>query len=881
MINRHHPSGRSVSVRDHSFSVRAVLFAAAIVCFAKIGSAQLAVPDTHVGPAITQPASSILVTAPELAALQSWWNTPLSGYQSITQNSVNGTANQTVAEATPTSLAAATTQGAIIQAKALRWLATGNGDTNSADFVTVKNVLTNHASVTGGTSLTGPLVSMNYFTAFDFINSGLTSSERAAITSRLDANVLPNLGVATRVSNHYFINHGARGFYAMLSGNESNLDTAMTGLRAGYDAVTTDDGFFTDGDRYFNYTLGSMPAFLNAYKNASGDAVGTAQFVNAAEQHARYALGIRMPNGMSPSFHNSDNMPIAIQELSRVVSDPELKAATVWYAEQMGNFTWNGGTNALNNDWTRTDLLWSTDYSAGVSAPTWSPTYFSEGQAKISVFRNDWGTDSNYLATVAGIDGNSVPVSFGHYDTGAITLAANGAQILVEPGYARYNGIIFGIGADPAMPNTPPHTNTGPNLNTKPAIEHNVLLARDTGTSDWGIGSNGNAQALDTPDIHIGNRLDSAEYGGFKGVADFSSLKANYTGSGSGSGVQMRRSTAMINETDSNGGYFVMADSFRSSDSVNKDFAVNLIGKSKPQNTEIMDDAANYKKIRWSVDDYHGVTSNGAQNSGTPYDSPATGQVIAHVVSTNPMENVAADTSWSIDNWGIFIQTQRMRIGVTNTDMGGILTFFETGPADFESQWEVTPLSDDGYAAARIDSPEGWTDWHISQTSEFDVHSTAAGDDVAVDSGALRSDAQYAYLRRVGTELDSAMIASGTTLFADGNEVLEFDNPVTASFLFSNLGQGEIFGTLSMDDYVDNSILTFFDLPGRIHSLTYNGISIDSFTDNTVTLPFISDVTGVSFEIRTIPEPSSLAGLAALSCLLIHRSRRNRASRPI
>lgn len=855
---------------------RSLLLLISFASAVDLANAQLATPSNHPNASVLQPTSSILLAPAELASLDDWWNSPQAGYQTTQRNRVNATANQTVAAVTPVTLADAQNQAGIIQAKALRWLATGNGDIHSADFIAVKDVLTNHAKVTGGSSLTSPLVGMGYFTAFDFINSGLTSSQRSQITSRLDANVLANLGTATRVNNHYFINYGARGLYALLSGNQSNLDSAVSNLHDAFNAVTTNDGFFTDGDRYLNYSLGSMPGFLNAYKNGSGDAAGAAQYVHAAEQFARYAIGIRMPNGMSPSFHNSDNMPIAIQQLSRMVVDPELKAATVWYAEQLDPLDWGSRTNALNNDWTNTDLLWTVDYSAGVSEPDWSPTYHSDGQSKISVFRNDWGTASNYFATIAGIDGDSVPVSFGHHDTGAITLAANGAQILVEPGYARYNGIFFGIGADPAMPNTPPHSNTGPNLDTKPAIEHNVLLARDAGTTAWGIGSNGAAQALETPDISISNRLDSSERGNFKGVADFSTLQSNYTGTGPGSNVQTRRSTGMINESESSSGYFVMADSFRSANQTNKDFAVNLIGKSTPDNTQIITDTAELKQIRWTVTDYFGVTSNGAQLSGPPYDAPTNGQVIAHIVSSQPMDLVAADTSWSIDNWGIFLQTQRMRISVSNTDHGSILTLFETGPANFASQWTVTPMSEDDFAAARIDSSQGWTDWHISQTSTSDVHATSAGDTVLIDSGELVSDAQYAYLRRLDNTLDSAMISRGTTIQSRGEKVLEFDNPVTASFLFANMADGEVLGTLSMDDYLDNSILTFFDLKGRIKSLKYNGMMLGSFTDNSVTLPYVPGVTSVPFEIRTVPEPSTITALAALGYILAIHSLRGR-----
>ena len=224
----------------------------------------------------------------------------------------------------------------------------------------------------------------------------------------------------------------------------------------------------------------------------------------------------------------------------------------------------------------------------------------------------------------------------------------------------------------------------------------------------------------------------------------------------------------MINETSTSAGYFVMADSFRATNATNKDFAVNLIGKSTPANTQIMADTSAYKELRWTVTDYFGVTSNGAQASGPPYNAPTSGQVIAHIVSNRPMDVVAADTSWSIDNWGIFIQTQRMRVSVSNADRGATLTFFETGPANFASTWTVAPMSGTDFAAARINSTDGWTDWHISQTSAADVHALSAGATVSIDSGAIVSDAQYAYLRRVGSTLDSAMISRGTTLSSEG-----------------------------------------------------------------------------------------------------------------
>jgi hypothetical protein len=856
--------------------------------------AQLATPSSDPG-TLTAPTASILLNPTDLPALQTWWTTPASGYQTTIKNSVNATANASLSLAAPSTLAQTTTQASIAQAKALRWLLTGNGNTASQDFLDVKNVLTNYAAIGSGSSgITAPLASKGYLVAYDFINAGLTASQRSAILTRLNTNVANKWGSPQNNNNQYFINYGVRGLYALLSGNKTNLNSALSNLHSAYNANTTDDGFMTDGDRYLDYSLGTMAPFLNAYKNASNDATGIAQYQNAAAQQARYALGVRLPNGLSPSFHNSDNTAYVVQELSRMVTDPSLKAATVWYANQLNGFKWNGDSVALNNQSGMTDLLWTVDATATATAPNWSPTYFSGGQGGISVFKNDWGTNSNYLATTAGIDN---PNSFAQNDTGAITLAANGTQVLVEPGYARYNGVnFFGwwIGGDSAMPNTPAHSGGTNNLDTTPAIEHNVLLARDHGTTPWGIGNNGDAESNTNTDITVTNRLDSAERGNFKGVADFSTLKADYTGGGAGANVQERRSTAMMNESATDRGYFVMADAFRSTNSTNKDFALNLIGKSTAANTQIMADTAHYKELRWSVNSYLGTYSQTTdpsipQNYATryPYNQTADGQVIAHIISSGTMDSVAQDSSWMVENWGVFIQTQRLRVSMSNTSHGAFLTLFETGPANAASQWTVTPITGTDYAAAKVvNTNAGWNDWHLAQTNNTDVHTTGAAALVSIDSGALESDAQYAYLRRTGSgmDLDSAMISRGTTLSSDGQTLFTFSNPVTASFLFSDMADGDLLGTLSMDDYTDNTLLTLGNLPGDITAVTYNGVSLSGFTADSIALPYLAGLqsvsfniafgTGLQFRLAAVPEPASATLLLAGAGLLLLTRRR-------
>ncbi|MCC6422488.1 MAG: heparinase II/III family protein [Phycisphaerales bacterium] len=844
-----------------------------------ISFGQLATPSSYPNPTLTAPTSSILLDATAFSGLQNWWNNPSGVYQTAVKNSVNSVANGSLVMAVPTTLAETTNQASTAQAKALRWMLTGNGDTSNQDFIDVRNVLTNYAKASGGSDITGPLSSKGYAVAFDFINAGLSASERSAIISRLQSNV--TFSSPNPQNNHAVINYAARGLFALVEGDRSGLNSALSGFSTAYANITTNDGFYTDGDRYLDYSMGTLAPFFNAYQNGSNDPAGIAQIENAAGQHARYALGIRLPNGLSPTFHNSDTTALAIQELSHLVADPTLKAATIWYADQLNDYQWSGSGNpVLNNQYGWTDLMWTVDNVVTPAAPNWSPTYFSGGQAKISTFRNDWGTGSNYLATIAGIDGSIG--SFAHADTGAITLAANGTEVIVEPGYARYNGI-FGFGADPKEPNTPPEGS--PNLDTSLATEHNVLLARNTGTSTWGIGGNGKNATQTTGDITITNRMDSAERGSFKGVADFSTLRANYTGSGAGVNVQERRSTAMMNESAADRGYFVMADSFRSTNGTNKDFAINLIGKSTAANTQVMADTANYKKLRWSVDTYLGDYStldsasypdNYIQNS--PYNQSVSGQVIAHVVSSNAMDSVAQDSSWMVENWGVFIKTQRMRVSVSNTLNGAFLTFFETGPSNFTSQWAVTPMSGANYAAARIDDASaGWTDWHISQTNNTNLFATAAGANVSIDSGELASDGQYAYLRRAGSgmDLDSVMISRGTTISSGGQTLFTFSNPVTASLLYTQMSQGDLLGTLSMDDFTDGTVLMLTNVPGNITSVTYDNQPLNNFTADSVVLPYINGLQSVSFTIHftAVPEPASGSLLLLALGLLLPRRR--------
>jgi len=836
--------------------------------------AQLATPTSHSGSLPGQPTASILL-GDHVAQVRGWWTTPAHAVQETWKSSITSRANDSLTLARPGSFTDAATQSQIVQARAFRWLMNPQAATAAADLASVVDVLSNYARVTGGSTLTRPELVQNYYQAFDFINAGLATAERQAITSRLSGSDVKGtitglFNEPTQINNQRLKHASTRAFGALLFDDKSDLDTQLSRINSSLGANSTDDGGYTDGLRYLNYGIAQFAPFAVAYANHTGVSLGP-----QVEQFARMALGVRLPNGTTPSAHNNDNAPVAISQFSRLITDPQLKAASVWNTTAIDGHDWTSWTNVVNNDWTYTDFFALTDFSVAPAAPNWSPTSMSGGQAQVATFRNDWGTTSHMINLSAGIDGAS-GAGFVHHDTGGLTVAANGTQVLVEPGYNR-----TGLSTTPS------------GFNSSLATAHNVLLARDHGTSTWGIGD-GSTQTNVGTTVTTTNRLDSAERGDHKGVADFVTLRASYGGSAAGNDVQARRSVAMHNESEADGGYFVVADSARRTDATAKDFAVNLIGKSTAANTEILTASATLVQLRWAVNSYAGDGFNGGQIiNGVPYNQVQNGQVVAHVVaSADAALSVAQDTTWMKENYDRYLQTQRLRVAATNLERVAFLTILEPGEFGAPVQFDVTPLSGTGFAAARIvNAAEGWTDWVLSQVSSSDVHATLAGDLVRIDGGALASDAQYAYLRRTGATLDSAFISRGTSLAAADRTLLQWSHPVTASLLFGSAADPVLRGTLSGDDLVADTVLTLSmaDLLAghRVESATLGGRSLLFSNADAISTVTLAGADGGQFEITfaLVPEPSAgvLAGMAGLGLLagrLIRRRRPRPAGRP-
>lgn len=773
----------------------------------------------------------MIIPSSDLATYQGWWASPANATQSAWKSNVNYYAGLTPSLSQPAAFGDSVTQSQIIQAKALRWLM--DPTTYAADKATVVSVLSTYASVPGGSTITRPEVVQSYYQAFDFINSGLTSGERSSITTRLSGSsvkgrITGTFNEPTQINNQRLKHASTRALGALLFNDNTDIDTQMNRMNQSLGSNTTNDGAYTDSFHYFNYSTAQFAPFLKAYKNHTGINLGS-----NIEPFIKMGLGMRSPNGLTATFHNNLNTAAAIHAYSSLISNTDLKAAALWNATQINGFDWTSWSNVVNNDWSYTDFFAVTDFSTTPAAPNWSPTFLSTGQSKNAAFRNDWTTTSNFLSLNGGIDGAS-GAGFTHADTGSITVAANGTDVIVGPGYNR-TGL----------------SNTPSGFNASTAIQHNIIVAKDTGGATWGAGNAASQTNTGTTSV-LTNRLDSTEQGSFKGVSDFASLDYNYgAGTAAGNDVSGRRNTAHANED-----YFVVADHFTRTDTTNKDFGFNLIGKGTQT---VVTNTSGYIAVKWEVTQY-GPYNNGATVNGFPFNQTQNGQVIAHVVGTHNM-TLTTDTTWMHEQYDRYDQTNRMRAQITNVANGGFITVLETGTAGSASKLAITNLSATTHAAAKVvNATDGWTDVILNQSSQ----TTRTAD-------TYTTNARYFYARKVGSAIDSLMIAQGTSVTDGGSNVITLTNPTTLSLLFSNLDPGSVFGTISYDNFVANTELRFYTI-SNINSATLNGSAITF--GNGGSYQYVILPTGGELAVYYAPEPSSALLLGAGVLTLLRRRRR-------
>lgn len=804
---------------------------ATVLMGASVALAQITVPTSHPGSLPGQPTHSMLIPSGELATYQGWWTTPANATQSAWKSNINYYANMSPTLAAPGSFAASVTQSQIVQAKALRWLM--DPVTYSADKATVVSVLATYAKISGGTTITKPEVAQNYYQAFDFINSGLTTTERANITTRLSGSnvkgtITGTFNEPSQVNNQRLKHASTRAFGALLFNDNTDIDTQMSRMNSSLATNSTNDGVYTDGTHYLNYATAQFAPFLKAYKNHTAINLGS-----NIEPFVKAAIGMRSPNGLHQTFHNTLNTGAAIHEYSSLISNADVRAAALWNVTQLNGFDWTSWSNVVNNDWSYVDFFATTDFTTTPAAPNWSPAYFSTGQSKTAALRTDWTTTANFLSINGGIDGSGI-AGFTHADTAEITVSANGTDVIVGPGYNR-TGL----------------TNTPSGFNASTAIQHNIIVAKDTGGSTWGAG-NAASQTNTGTTTTMTNRLDSTEYGSFKGVSDFVSTDWNYgSGSSAGNDTSGRRNTAFANED-----YFVVADHFTRTDSTNKDFGFNLIGKGTQT---VVTNTTGYIAVKWEVTQY-GPYNNGATVNGYPFNQTQNGQVIAHVVGTHNM-SLTTDTTWMHEQYDRYDQTARMRAYLTNVANGGFITILEPGAAGSASQLAVTNLSATTHAAAKVvNATAGWTDVIINQSSQ-----------TSRTADTYTTNARYFYARKVGSTLESIMLAQGTTVTDGGLTVITLTNPTTLSLLFPGTDPGTIYGTISSDNFIANTELRFYAI-SNILSATLNGSAITYGT--TGTYDYVILPTGGELVVSYAPEPTSAILLGMGSLMLLRRRRR-------
>ncbi|MBY0589460.1 heparinase II/III family protein [bacterium] len=775
---------------------------------------QMTLPTSGVLPSGTINRSLIL--GDDLSSLQASWLAPVNPVQAEWRNQINGVANGSLVGSPPTTFASAASASSVAEAAGLRFAMTGNvADLNKA----VTGLL--HADVPGGTFITRPEVLTTYLSAYDFIRGASSADLSAAMRTQIETR-LTSLALSLDNGNQTLSNArgkigGTRALAGVLLQNQGLLDTGLSDLNSHFSYSTTDDGWFTDSQsHYLNYTLRHETLFVRAYQQGSGVDL----YANFAP-YLSMTVGVRLPDGTIPSVSNGLAIRSGVS-LFASSTNPTDASLALWSLQSGTPTNYNGyaGTNLLNNVNEPATFYALIDW-ANVSpqAPTTSPTFISTDQSHVSVFRTDWSTSSDYLMLSPGVDSPglrienlvALPAFHSHNDTGEILLAAKGQYILVSPGYNRTD-----------LPTSPA------GMNLQLADQHNVILVDGSvGNVTATLGGGPFLGQFQRPENFVhANRLDSAEFGNFKGVSDFASLQMNYND------TDVRRNTAFANED-----YFVVADRMQSASS--HTYGFNLIGRGSQT---VIQNSADRIEVVW---DYNGA------------------RVREHLFSSAAM-TLLTDTKWMHATFGNFETTYRMLANVTG-DHELYLSLLETSSTGAASSLDITKLaSAAGSLALLVDHQTlPWTDTIMTQLG----HSL-------LSAGGVTSDANYAYVRQVGSMLQSLMMSEGTELTFGGQNIIELSQTATLSLVFS---PNEARGTISADQLLPGTQLRFFGR-GFITGAWINGQSVTFGNQSGINTVLLSQPGDLRVQFSAIPEAGSLllVGIGIVGGLLVAFGRPNR-----
>lgn len=438
------------------------------------------------------------------------------------------------------------------------------------------------------------------------------------------------------------------------------LDTGLGNLQTHYSYSTTDDGWFTDSQSiYLNYTLRHLALFARAYRQASN-----VDIYPALQPLLDMSIGLRKPDGTIPNVSNGVNWPVAMHLFTRS-PDQDKAAVMLWNLKQLpvDGFA---DTNLENNDYSHATSFALTNFNVNARPPAQSPTFLTRGQSAVSVFRNNWQPESNYLFLSPGIDSAALlgfPAFHSQNDTGEILVSADGHYMLVAAGYNR-----------PDLSNAPAK------FAPQDPTNHNVILV------DGGLGATNEGRKMRPDRFTHTDRLDATERGDFRGASDFATLRMKY------GGADVSRSVAFANED-----YFVVADRMQSDQS--HAYGFNLIGRGA---MTTLTQSPKMIEVQW----VHG----GAQ-------------VIEHLTSTQTL-TLATGSTFMHDTFNKYEPTQRMT-ATAQAEAASFLSVIETGAAGSPAQLSVVDLSAPGYSAIQVNSASGaFNDWILSQapTGVISVH---------------------------------------------------------------------------------------------------------------------------------------------------------------
>lgn len=704
-------------------ALRALAALVLVLGSAQTGRSQMTLGGTT-GVLPVGPYDRSLILGDDLAAFQQAWLAPLSADQQLWVNNVAAVANQVPSSLVPGTFAAAAQAASIAQSAGLRYALTGQAS-DLAKAVSAL-VVADVPPPSANSFIIRPEVLTSYLSAYDFIRGApaadLAPATRSTIETRLLALAQSLDNGNNTLSNARGKIGATRGLAGVLLGDQALLDEGLTDLEGHLGYSTTDDGWFTDSQgHYLNYTLRHVGLFARAYEQGSG-----VDLFPALVPYYETSLGLRLPDGTVPNVSNGLVSPVATHTLMQT-GDDATRARLRWSLETTtpNPFPWTN-TNLTNNDNTYASSFALADL-AGVAAtaPTQSPTYFAPGQSQVTVFRENWGNASDYLALSPGIDSPAIEFSLGdppqnfivpafhsHNDTQEILLAARGKYLLVAPGYERTD-----------LSNSPA------GFAPKRADWHNVVLV------DGDVGAPGEGRSMRPDDFVASQRLDSRELSDFAGVSDFSTLATRYAG------VDVTRSIAFPGED-----YFVVAD--RLDGDASHNYGFNLVGRGVQT---VLTNSPGLVEVSWQHD--------GAQ-------------VIEHLVSSGTMTLATASLAMHV-TFNDFETTQRMQATIAGTDEL-FLSVLETGAAGDAPRLSLTTLAAPaGALAVEVTSLDGWRDTIVSQL--------VAG---SVTVGDLQTDGNYAWFRDEAGQVERLMWAGGTRIAIAGGPWVESNAPVTASAWF-------------------------------------------------------------------------------------------------